>query len=317
MALGQSLWVGADDDLVLSAADARAAMAGLLAKSTGSSPLTVRTGVLYNGRVSSLLGATSGLSVNVLPLHFVSSKGDSNGPYIGTIKTTTAVTVPAAPALGNKRIDVLWARQKDKNALVSADTSTVAELGVTTGTAGSDPSEPSIPSDATEIGTITWDSTSTVATATNAAQCTLTVTCQWTALHGEPIPVRTADDRATLTPYNGMRVLRLDKNSRIETHDGTGWRTEVFGNTSVTVNGTGDFTIPAATTGLTTVLWASVGNGNGGVATGARENVTVARNVPFNTTPGAITGRVVVAETHTYLPSGTAVEIDWLAKGYS
>lgn len=223
MTLGQSLWVGASDDLVLGPVDARMAMGGLLATNSVEST-DIRTGILWSGRGASLLSSRSDLKVTVQDFHFVSTKGD--GPYVGVNKTNEDVTVPAPPALGSKRIDLLWVRQEDKNAPTGADAATLAKFGVVTGTASSSPSKPALPAGSTEVGTITWDSTSVVASATNAAQCTLEVTCKWTVARGVPVPVRNAAERddGTITPYTGMRIMRLDKGGLIQTYDGSTWR---------------------------------------------------------------------------------------------
>ena len=225
MALGQSQWVGTDDERVLSGADARVAGSSLWATNSADS-LDTRFGIVWEGGAN-LLSGTSGLTVNVARHHFLSTKDPVNGPYVGSNKTTTAVTVPAAPSLGSKRVDVLWVRQKDKSALSLPDAVTVAEYGVATGVPGSSPSKPlrgdttaGFPADATEVGTITWDSTSTVAAATNAAQCTLATTGLYTVPRGHAIPVRSATERDnTLTPFGGLSVLRLDTGVR-ETYSG-------------------------------------------------------------------------------------------------
>jgi hypothetical protein len=183
--------------------------------------------------VTQLLTGTSGLTVNVAPHHYLASKDASNGPYLGAARPggTTPVTVPAAPSVGSKRVDVIWVRQKDKSALVLPDAVTAAEYGVATGTPGSSPSKPvrgdtaaGFPADATEVGTVTWDSTTTVAAATNAAQCTLATTGLWAVARGAAIPVRSSAERdSTLTPFAGMLVSRLDHGGRVERYTGTQW----------------------------------------------------------------------------------------------
>ena len=221
---GQSLFVGGptDTDRFLSMQDARLGLAGLLATNSAD-PLDIRTGVLYTGN-QTLITGTAGLSVNVAALGFVTSKGAANGPYVGNSAGTVAVTVPAAPALGSKRTDVVWVQQQDKGSSVAADAATQRVFGVTTGTATTGtPSKPAVPAGAEEVGTITWDSTSTVAVATNAAQCTLATTCRWTVTRGAPIPVRNATEQAALTGYAGARVTRLDKSGLLVTHTGSGW----------------------------------------------------------------------------------------------
>lgn len=213
---GQSVFVQG-----MNLADARLALSGVLATNSND-PGDIRQGVLYTGQ-QSLLGATSGLNVTVLPLHFVGSKAYTNGAYIGFNPSTATVAVPAAPALGLKRIDVLYVVQQDAGALVSPDATTAAVFGVHPGVASSSPSKPALtdapaaPVGAIEVGTISWDSTSSVPTATNASvaggSCTLATTCQWTALRGDPIPVRNSTEQGALTAFDGMRAYRLDLHS--------------------------------------------------------------------------------------------------------
>lgn len=225
---GQSLFVGgpADTDRFLSMQDARLALAGLLANNSAD-PLDIRLGVLYSGN-DTLVTGTAGLSVNVAALHFAASKGSSNGPYLGNNPATANVTVDAAPALGTKRVDVVWVRQQDKGSTVAADASTACAFGTTAGTptAGT-PDKSAIPAGALEVGTITWDSSSTVATATNAAQCTLATTCQWTTTRGNPVPVRdfTERDATIASPYSGMQVQWVGSAGRgfVERYNGSTW----------------------------------------------------------------------------------------------
>jgi hypothetical protein len=222
---GQSLWVQG-----ITPADARLAASGVLATNSND-PGDIRQGVLYTGQ-QNLIGATSGLTVTVLPLHFVGSKAYSNGAYLGFNPTTATVTVPAAPTVGLKRIDVLYVVQQDSGALVSADGTTSSVFGVHPGIASSTPSKPALtdapaaPVGAIEVGTITWDSTSSVPTATNAAvagaSCTIATTCQWTAVRGNPIPVRNVTEQTALSAYDGMCVYRLDLHAE-KTHNGTSW----------------------------------------------------------------------------------------------
>lgn len=314
MALEQSQWVGASDDLVLTALAARLAGGAHWALNSAN-PLDVRTGLVFAG-TPTLITGTAGLSVNLAPFHFLSSKATSNGPYLGTNKTTTPVTVPAAPSIGLKRIDLIWVRQEDKHATTGADAATLPTTGVVTGTASASPSKPALPAGSTEVGTVTWDSSSVVAAATNAAQCTLATSGPWTVARGCPIPVRNATERGTLTPFAGMRVTRLDAGGRLETYDGTGWLTEVYGmDLTVTTNASGEF---AFASGLTTILFANLYNGNGGLVRGGRRgNITIARNSSGAAyVGGTITGIVFAANSNTAVAS-TTVQIDWMAKGYS
>jgi hypothetical protein len=212
-------------------------------------PGDIRQGVLYTGQ-QALLNATSGLTVTVPALHFVGSKAYSNGAYLGFNPTTATVTVPAAPTVGLKRIDVLYVVQQDAGALVSADGTTSAVFGVHAGVASSTPSKPALtdapaaPVGAVEVGTITWDSTTSVPTATNAsgagASCTLATTCLWTATRGSAIPVRNQAERdATLNPWDGLEVYRLDWHAMDTYSNGSwGWQSYTPTITGATTNPT-------------------------------------------------------------------------------
>jgi hypothetical protein len=231
-------------------------------------PGDIRQGVIYTGQ-QTLIGATSALTVTVLPLHFVGSKGYSNGAYLGFNPVVATVTVPAAPTVGLKRIDVLYVVQQDAGALVSADGTTSAVFGVHAGVASSTPAKPALtdapaaPVGAIEVGTITWDSTTSVPTATNAsaagASCTLATTCLWTATRADPIAVRSQSERdGTLTPYDGLQVYRLDTHA-IEVHNGTTWSSPRAISTKVTSNVSG--ITGAADVAIVTSSAAVVGDG--------------------------------------------------------
>ena len=85
MTLGQSLWVGASDDLVLGSLDARLAQGGFWGKASLDA-LDVRTGVVWMGDQNLLVGRAD-LKVDVKRLHFLSSKGVTNGAYLGANKS--------------------------------------------------------------------------------------------------------------------------------------------------------------------------------------------------------------------------------------
>lgn len=247
MPVGDSLFVAG---LALDVREARLALAGLLATNSAD-PLDVRTGILFTGDTQLLSGtATTSPSptIAVDGFHFVSSKGSTNGPYVGCATPTPALPVPAAPALGQRRMDLVWVRQNDAQAVVAADASTAGELGVTMGaaTVSPSPAKPDLPAGAVEVGTILWDSSSTVATNSNAAQCTLATTGRWTVTRGAPIPVRDVAERNGLTTRPGLMVLRLDKPGLIQRHDGAGWRgrREGRGTFAGTTNSSGQLNVP-------------------------------------------------------------------------
>lgn len=189
MTLGQSQWVGDDK---LNPLDARLASAALW-ETNSTDPLDVRTGIVWSGNPTLLLATadTAPATVTVVPLHYVASKGNNNGPYLGSNNANTKVNLPAAPALGSKRIDLVWVKQQDKDAIVSADAVTLPIFGVTSGSPSSSPTKPALPAGCVEVGTVLWDSTSSVPVASNAsspgASATLAGTSTWAALR-QPQP---------------------------------------------------------------------------------------------------------------------------------
>ena len=212
--VSNALWVNG-----LSAKDARLNIAGLLARSS-SDPLAVRTGVVYTG-TTALVTSRPSMTVSVAPLHFVGVKAASDGPYLGCIESPTVVNISAAPASGS-RIDVVYVRQRDAASTASPDASTAGEVAVVTGTPGVTPTKPALPVGAVELATVTVGAG---AVTTASAQVTIASTALLTGPHGAPIPVRTAAERdATLTPYAGMTVARLDKGGLVQRWDGSKWR---------------------------------------------------------------------------------------------
>jgi hypothetical protein len=281
-------------------------------------PGDIRQGVLYNGQ-QVLLNATSGLTVTVPALHFVGSKAYSNGAYLGFNSTPATVTVPAAPTVGLKRIDVLYVVQQDAGALVSADGTTAAVFGVHQGVASSTPSKPALtdapaaPVGAVEVGTITWDSTTSVPTATNAsaagASCSLATTCQWTTTRGAPVPVRNQAERdATFNPWDGLEVYRLDQHAiDAYTNGSWGWQTyspTITGATTSPTLGTGSVVVGRyQQDGKTVTVSGLIHFGTG--ATFGSGNLVI--SLPVTPQGGSITlGTVVVFPSGTFWAQGWA-----------
>jgi hypothetical protein len=131
------------------------------------------------------------------------------------------VDIAAAPA-SNSRIDVVYAMQRDANSTTSPDGITQGEVGVITGTAAVSPTKPAIPAGAVEVVTVT---VAAGVTATTNAGCTVATTCQWTTGSGAPIPVRNATERAALTPFDGLRIYRIDNGVNERSYGGV-WRQE-------------------------------------------------------------------------------------------
>ena len=244
MAVTDALWVGGQN---LDVTEARLNFGGLLWADT-TNPQNVRTGVFYTGVTAGLIRGNASMTVLVDRFHFVGMKSQTEGPYLGANFTIeSAFPVPAPPALGSKRIDVLYVMQKDSAAAASPDAVTAGALGVLQGVAGSNPQKPTaLPVGAVEVGTIAFDCTSVVPTRTTDAQVTLATTCQWTALKNQPLPVRTKAERDALTAnFVGRRVLRLDRGGLVQTYDGSQWRgTRRHGDTkTLTTDASGYITV--------------------------------------------------------------------------
>lgn len=100
----------------------------------------------------------------------------------------TNVLLDAAPA-SNSRLDVVYAKQNDASATVSApDANNLPVFGVAKGTAGAVPVKPAIPAGALEIATVQIPST---ATATNSSGVVITQSAPFTAAAGGVVPFRT------------------------------------------------------------------------------------------------------------------------------
>ena len=205
---------------VTDASDARLSLAGSFAKFG----ITPRTGVLYAGN-QSLLAATATMAVNVSPLHFVGSKVDGQGVYVGANDGTYALTIAAAPGSGS-RTDKVYIMQQDSSAgTTSPDASTGPLIAATSG---------SLPAGAVQIGTVTVPAGITKLT---DAGVVVTTNCRWTVAAGAPVPVWDTTDRGTLSAYEGLRVVRLDAGGVIDTHDGTAWRSGVWQDFTPTLYG--------------------------------------------------------------------------------
>jgi hypothetical protein len=206
---------------VVSVIDQRHAIGGLIAPHAAG--LDVRTGVLWGPGASALItgtAATAPMTVSVAINHAVTRRSVADGPYLGpTTEAVATVTIGAAPG-SNSRIDVVWTRQRDANSTVSPDAATVAEVGVSAGTAAVSPTKPAIPIGAEELGTVT---VAAGATATNGAGVTIANTARLTVARGADVPVRTVAERNALTTFIGLTVKRLDDGGRTERWTGTAW----------------------------------------------------------------------------------------------
>ena len=185
--------------LVLSAQDARAGLAALVAHD-GSGP---RLGVFYEGNQALITGTATtspSMQISVSPLAFAGQKALTEGVYIGRSTGTVLVDIAAAPA-SNSRIDTVYVMERDQNSTTSPDSVTQGEIGVITGTAAVSPTAPAAPAGAVVLGTV---QVAAGVTATTNAGCTITTTCTWTTGAGAPIPVRNPTERGALSAFDGL-----------------------------------------------------------------------------------------------------------------
>ena len=213
--------------------DAREARldSGALIAVQGPTALDARTGVLAGPGSTALVtgtSATAPMSYAIAPHHAVTSRGASNGPYIGpTLDASTTVATTAAPGSGS-RIDVIYVKQQDSTAGVpTPDGSTAPLYGVVQGTSSTGtPVKPALPVGAEELATATVTSS---ATATNGAGVTITNTARQTAARGGVIPVRTKAERDTIAAGEGQPVWRRDLNMLEVLSDSAGALAAIFG----------------------------------------------------------------------------------------
>lgn len=208
----------------VSAADHRLALAGLIA--AAGPGMAARTGILMAPGATALLTGTSAtgtMTVNIAAHHWVTSRADADGVYIGAKEATSTVNIAAAPG-SNSRIDLVYAKQNDTavSTSVSPDGTQGPEYGVVTGTPAVTPVKPALPVGAIELGTVT---VAAGATATNGAGVTIANSGPLTTVRGGLLPVRTQTERLALATYQTLQVLELDNGRRLH-HDGTRWRYE-------------------------------------------------------------------------------------------
>lgn len=219
MAVNRGLYVPIDGTVGTTEVEARLAL-GSMFESNGNTP---RSGLLLPSTPNIVTGtATTGtMTYAIAPCSPVVARSTDEGVYQFTITGNTTVTTTAAPVSGS-RIDLIWVRQNDKS---KGDPNNLAVVGVTQGAASSTPVAPALPAGALALAQATITS-ATVATNT----ASIVQTWRYTALRGDPIPVRSKGERAEITtPRLGQRVIRLDVNlgvtqQAVEWWNGTGWK---------------------------------------------------------------------------------------------
>lgn len=202
------------DGSVVSAQDARAAQAALVARDGAGA----RLGVFYEGTQTLITGTATtspSMQISVAPLAFCGQKASGEGVYVGRSVGTVLVDIAAAPA-SNSRIDTVYVMERDHLSNTSPDSITQGEIGVVTGTAAVSPTAPAAPAGAVVLGTV---QVAAGVTATTNAGCTITQMNQWTTGAGAPIPARNATEQAALTAFDGLRAFRLDTHT-VQTYNG-------------------------------------------------------------------------------------------------
>ena len=178
------------------------------------------------------------------------------------------------------------------------------------GTPNAVPTDPTVPATAIPLARLR-----NAASATTIPSSAIDDLRTLTAVHGGRVTVTGTAQRDRLVKSEGLMVWRTDVH-RLETWDGTGWLTEVSAmDQIVATNGNGEFSL---STGLSSIKYANVYNGNGGIVrAGARVNITIARNTAgASYTGGTLVGIIYAADTKAPV-SSTNVYIDWTAKGYA
>jgi hypothetical protein len=200
--------------------DHRLAQGGLVA--LNGSGMAVRTGVLSGPGTLSLISgtaATGTMTVTVAAHHWVTSRGNTDGIYLGAVETATTVNIAAAPG-ANSRIDLIYDKQNDSGSTITPDGSTTMTVGAVTGTAAVSPVKPALPVGALELGTITIAAGTT---STNGAGSTIANTAAQTTTRGGTLLVRTEAERTALTGYAPLEVL-VNATKRRWVHEGSAWR---------------------------------------------------------------------------------------------
>lgn len=211
---------------VTDAQEARLALAGLIAVH-GATLLDARTGVMHGAGSTALVTgttATAPMTVSIAPHQWVTSRGNANGPYVGSLAAAQTVTIGAAPGSGT-RVDVVYVKQNDPTPGVpTPDTSPATAqpiYGVLAGTVGA--GKPSLASivGAEELATV---SVSAGATKTTDGTVLITNTARQVVARGAEIPVRNTTERDALSTYTGLHVKRLDLGGVLERWvTGTTW----------------------------------------------------------------------------------------------
>lgn len=220
MAERDSLWTMNGATRVLDAEDARVGTTAMLVP--GATVLRGRQGLRPGagnpGKV--VASGTPDVNVKVEKFMAVVTATRGLGEYIATLDADKTMNIlGTTPAHGSlQRNHLIIGRQTDTYYLDGSTAFTVMEV---IGVAGAgDPSLAAYP-DYIPLARLRIPANAT--TITNAMIDDLRP--PWVAALGGLLGVTGTTDRATLTPYNGFPIYRLDR-KWIEIHDGTAWRVQ-------------------------------------------------------------------------------------------
>lgn len=203
--------------------DLRLAFATTFTVDDGSGGLGIRNGVFYDGLGAAVIGTTDTgtmtYQIRACTLSYYLLGTAASGAVVTVIDAATKVNTTAAPG-SNSRIDVIWVRQQAVAADGGGDAANLPLLGCTQGTPAASPSVPAIPTGALAIAQAV-----VLSSTTQTSTCVITQVHNWTTSHGSPIPLRNSTEQATLTPFLGMEVYRLDLDAE-QRYNGTAWRQE-------------------------------------------------------------------------------------------
>jgi hypothetical protein len=283
MALHNGLHVGSAAHAVLSAQDARLALAGLLALN-GPGPLDVRPGIMYAPGSPGLVtgdSSTGPWRYTVAAGTFVTTKGNLDGPHLMANDGNVLVSSIAPPG-SNSRYDLIYVMQDDADATISPDGTTAPQVAVVNGVASATPGVPALPAGAIALATALVASTATTGTSGPGVTIDTTVS-RYTTVRGAPIPVRNATERDEITVRDALQVYRLDLHMA-ETYNGTSWlnakkNVTQSGDPIVTLNSSGNaavtFPLPFAVGTTPVVVCMNGDSGNGPTEVLSLFNVTV------------------------------------------